>query len=839
MKRHEFYYRDIDRLLRIIYRELVFEHFNQPIAVTNYSEILEKFNLNNRGFQTEVINKYLQVYPDNYNREDLEILLSNLADILKKKYGSANTVYLIFLVSNEIFHQSNKELYVDFFDLLEWDGYRNKLDTKLFLSAYVIQKDIKMNQTHLNSVLVHNNKRIYDIMRRNGLSENHMHLKASGYTEEINWRSFVKKGLSDIGRYEQFINSDGIFKEFRKTAEKKNELLQFVLKFKVIRIILSCYLRRHLPCYLRGDNDEIITIFKKNSDRILKSQDVINTLSAVGLYQKMRIFEDIENILQNKKYPANDLTSFALSESDFMKQLMECIYEDKGNSDFICYLFNLYIAGMTTLKFQFVQDNLGMGFSRFKEKEDNKNHFVDDKDSDRAIIRSVFHKYYREKYIQKIELRIGPKESISEYVSLIDDIDRYNKEEFEKAKSEINGTGLTLNIIRYGLIIHFIKMLKKPNEDHITDQYNKRMDLNSKSDFLLEGIKYLENNRENKIIGIDTANFEENNRPELFGPTYRKIRNCSPKSGVIGATFHVGEEFPTLCNGLRAIDEVLQFLEYRANDRLGHALALGIDPDHYFKVKRNNILCSLGGYLDDLVWLYAILLEGGSNATLLLYLRDEFDKYKFQLFEPTLPCDEIPTFEDYLASNYLRGDCPDTHFNLKNASYDNLRLYGYKFNLNNKHHKQAFLNEKARNLFLRYSFDPNYREHAESPFQTKITDKYIECVRLAQRLLKIKIRDMHVYIEANPTSNKKISIMTKYSEIPALAISGPALVGDEDSIQLAVSINTDDSSIFQTNLVNEYSLVAASLLKEGYPENDVYDYIEELAIASNVHSFIE
>ena len=184
MKRHEFFYRDIDRVLRIIYRELVFEHFNQPVAVDNYSEILEKFNLNNSDFQTEVINKYLQVYPDNYNREDLEGLLSNLAEILNRQYGSANSVYLIFLVSNEIFHQSNKELYVDFFDLLEWDGYRNKLDTKLFLSAYVTQKDLKMNQAPLNSVLAHNNKRIYDIMRRNGLSENHMHLKASGYTEE-------------------------------------------------------------------------------------------------------------------------------------------------------------------------------------------------------------------------------------------------------------------------------------------------------------------------------------------------------------------------------------------------------------------------------------------------------------------------------------------------------------------------------------------------------------------------------------------------------------------------------------------------------------------------------
>lgn len=73
-----------------------------------------------------------------------------------------------------------------------------------------------------------------------------------------------------------------------------------------------------------------------------------------------------------------------------------------------------------------------------------------------------------------------------------------------------------------------------------------------------------------------------------------------------------------------------------------------------FKVKRNNVICSLGDYLDDLAWLYATLLEGGLDATLLLYLRSEFEKYKFQLFESTLPYDEIPVFEDYLASIYLR-----------------------------------------------------------------------------------------------------------------------------------------------------------------------------------------
>lgn len=834
MKQHEFFYRDIDRILRIIYRDLAFEHYKPSFNLSIEKGIRNEFNLADEMFQNNIIGKYLQVYPDNYNREDLEIILNNLVDILLERYKESNAIYLIFFISNEIFQQDTKNVFVDFNDLLEWDGYSNKLDTKLFLASYLLQRNMSLN-AFSNSVLAHNNKRLYDIMRRNGISENHMHLKASGYTEEINWHSFVQKDLSDIDRYTDFIRSSGIFKDVVKTKEKKNALLQFLLKFKVIRLILSYELR---------ENDKVlIQKFRQNIDRILLSDDVINTLSTIGLYQELRNFESFEKTRQasERKKAGNyreneDVTSFALAEGEFLHSMLSKIYRKSENSYFVLYLFNLYVAGMTTFKFQFIQDNLGMGFSKFKEKEDNKSHFVDNDD---IIVRSVFHKYYREKYVQKIEIRIGPKNSAADYIKLIESLEKYNHQEFQAAKNEFEGLGIEIRKIRYGIIVHFIKNLKTPNGSFVTDLSNKRQDLRKKAEDLLEAIRILEQGKRNKLVAIDTANYEQDNRPEIFGPFYRKIRGESHYTKAIGATFHVGEEFPTLANGLRAIDEVLTFLDYRANDRLGHALALGIDVDHYFKVKRSNVLCSLGDYLDDIVWLYTIISEGSCDPSLLLYLRSEFDRYKFHLFEGTIAPKNTPSFEDYTDAYYLRGDCPDTLFELKNLSYEHLIYHDYKFNLSHKRHKQSFLNEKARQLFLRYSFDSNYRERAESSFQVKINDKYIECVKVAQRMLKLKILDLNVFIEANPTSNKKISIMTRYSQIPALTISGPSLLGQEDSIKLPVSINTDDSSIFQTNLVNEYSLVAASLLKEGYAEEDVYAYIEELAIASNIHSFIE
>ncbi|WP_373794951.1 hypothetical protein, partial [Jeotgalibaca porci] len=311
------------------------------------------------------------------------------------------------------------------------------------------------------------------------------------------------------------------------------------------------------------------------------------------------------------------------------------------------------------------------------------------------------------------------------------------------------------------------------------------------------------------------------------------------------ATYHVGEEFPTLTNGLRAIDEVLNFCAYRENDPLGHALALGIGVQDYYQAKRNKVMCSLGDYIDDIIWLYSIFSfsEEGEDKQYLPYLRNEFDKYRHLLFGATFKENNFPTFEDYYDSYFLRGDCPETHRLIaesSDCSYKELsKSYYYQLNSHHHSHEHAFLNKKARMLYLRFTFDEEFNKSLNTIFNTNITDIYIKCVTRAQEILKQKILKMGIFIEANPTSNKKISYIDHYIKLPALKLNKYGLSDEVNQINLPISINTDDSSIFQTNLTNEYSMIAAALMREGYSKQSVYRYLEELAIASNVHSFID
>lgn len=84
-------------------------------------------------------------------------------------------------------------------------------------------------------------------------------------------------------------------------------------------------------------------------------------------------------------------------------------------------------------------------------------------------------------------------------------------------------------------------------------------------------------------------------RPEVFGWVFRVLKNTTeaevnPLYGErlpqLKITYHVGEDFLDVADGLRAIDEAIRFLQLDYGDRLGHALALGVDVRKWYTVKK-------------------------------------------------------------------------------------------------------------------------------------------------------------------------------------------------------------------------------------------------------------
>lgn len=118
--------------------------------------------------------------------------------------------------------------------------------------------------------------------------------------------------------------------------------------------------------------------------------------------------------------------------------------------------------------------------------------------------------------------------------------------------------------------------------------------------------------------GLDVAGDENALKIEWFAPVLRWLRSGfkSRPDGERASTgfhlsIHAGEDYAHPASGMRHIDETVRFCQMREGDRLGHALALGIEPKQW-AARQGEMMLPLDEHLDNLVWLWhhASILSG-------------------------------------------------------------------------------------------------------------------------------------------------------------------------------------------------------------------------------------
>lgn len=820
--------RQADRLLKVIYRESF-------IRITDSQfEKEDLFDLQNENFRMKCKTAYLKLYPQNYTGDELDEILNSQSMKLSNLYKSSNSATMFLYYSKKLFDLKNSQVIVAYEHLLEWNGFQNKVDANAFIGAYSASYSSKNLIQNTNIVIKHDNDRIYKILN-NGICEGHMHLKGSGLTTEISWINFLKSSFQNTSTIYDFIDNTNNFREFKSYGYTKNEILLSLQKIKIARIILE---------FSDGMSSKLLNVLKKllyiNNLEDLKSE----------ISSQSNILNSVFNRLE-KSLNLNKINSTVL-ERLFYEKIFRKLIANSLNT-FQLNLFNFYIWGACTFKFELNQDNVGMGFQKFKHYEEVKDTLVDDND---LIYKSVFEKYYEEGVVKKIEFRIAPKSS-SQINKLIDNLNKINEEVYNQIKKKKAGEKLNLSLIEYGLIIHYIKRSDLA-QDPVWDKFGRHSkmiyEINKASHDVSEVLERQANSlrssllfntsRKKKVVGIDAANTEIGCPPEIFALFFRKHRSISDPVGGINFTFHVGEEFKALESGIRNIDETIDYFEYRRGDRLGHALALGILTDEYYKKKRYKIVTSLQDYIDNIVWLYGIYSEKNYfNERYILLLTAMYEKYKHYLFKNYV--DFSFTISDYLQSMKLRSDNPSHYKNSKEVASTKYMLRkkefsinSYEFNNKNPEHETAFLNINARLLHYHYIFSESLISNGRNTIEYTVNKEWMELVSGAQKIMKKKIIDKGIIVEANPSSNLKISSIQQFSELPLLAMNS-FLLREDGNQNVSITINTDDSAIFQTNLSNEYSLIARSLELEGYQPEKIYSYLEYLRESSCVHNFVD
>ena len=371
--------------------------------------------------------------------------------------------------------------------------------------------------------------------------------------------------------------------------------------------------------------------------------------------------------------------------------------------------------------------------------------------------------------------------------------------------------------------------------------------------------------------GIDGCSEEIGCRPEVMACAFRylsnyKLRRYEGNRDVIHnlhRTFHVGEGFLDIADGLRAIDEARYFLFLRSGDRLGHATALGLDVYSYYEARESIITLSRQDMLDTIVWVLQRAPEWGIEMpeNLRIVLTRKFHELVDAIYYHCDPLlvghSEFRRFYDtpemYFASWHLRGDEPEAYYH-KTASV---------IRENVKHSEWASETERsfycrhpwadtvrdrydcAIELYYQYHFNPYVRQQGyvqdEYRLPRAISKSFFDVIHNIQQKLREKIYFQRIGIETNPTSNRLISTFETYNKHPIFTMCEPMHTG---RVQLSVSINTDDQGVFETSLENEYTLILAALLEMKdnagsflHPQHSAHEYIRSVMRMAARQSF--
>lgn len=502
-------------------------------------------------------------------------------------------------------------------------------------------------------------------------------------------------------------------------------------------------------------------------------------------------------------------------------QTLKKIYAEPHNLE-LTIDFYKYILIKNILRENLVQNNSRTGFGNFAVFEGRKDIFIDEyKKYDDLKIKMPLVDAFTNHHVTYIETRIAPKV----------DFNKLNTQ-FNRIYGISSKTGTDVKFI-----YHFIKAA----DNHFKPFCPRHDALRQNVKHQAINIVNLRNNRyqaRQNIIGIDAANSEIKARPEVFAQAYRYLRyhaydkihsiNSAQKSEYLHFTFHAGEDFYDIADGLRAIDEAISLLHMTDGDRLGHCIALGIDAKKYYQSQSNTIIIPKQWLIDNCAWIIKKSRELNIVIKPKLYedLVNLFNELSLEIYKGL-----INPF-DYIQSMSLRGDNPKT-YPITEKQLGHVLIGNWQsFDLDNSRDtKISRTNDKARKLYYRYHYEQRVREAGEKVQTFKISDLYIDLITELQEAMMKELEDKGLVIEACPTSNFKIGTPDRFDEQPILRFF--PLERSKNSHNIRVTINTDDLGIFPTALDHEYAILAVAALKAKdkssnfkYTRQQVLDWLE-------------
>ena len=779
--------------------------------------------------------------------------------------------------AEKMLQETDDGIVCDFNWVLFWRDLSHRMTEDLFVTAYVAGRDFKFcrdrNDFSWPSVILTNNVRLKNLLRK-GLADNHFHLKASSPVFDWQWIHVMNYAFS--AEKERFRERfDAIEKSYlsNKTdyiyQEKRLSLFTLVYIAASIRLFIYKKLKGSAE---KTDFAELLSVLK--APEFPEYADMFHD-------RKSGFYLDAIRFLSG--YGPGEL-DYAMPQGPYdllsgERWLMYSVfrqYFEQGNAaagESIYDLFYLYLIIKIRVRDEFIQVNDRYGFDNFSKYDRRKGDMLpDDAYCTRLKYYYAVSNTLKSKSILSLEARIVPEQQVEKLANQISEIDSVilndrppfpstifeELEEEYKHKEDMNERDETAFFV-----YHFPKradddlqrLLDDYREDRVFIEVEKRC----------RHAKYREEIRETaeaiamfrnvapglarRVYGIDACSNELICRPEVFAVAFRYLSGHVSRASVFGSrqklpnmlkmTYHVGEDFYDIADGLRAIEEAVRFLCLGEGSRLGHALALGVDAKHWYIGRRNEIWLSTQEFIDNLAWIYSRIQKFGIPDCHSFCERIDglFRHHYAQVYGHDKDLAGID-IHDYFESWKLRGHDPGLY--ISGQRNDAFRGGGdWDKYLFNTAYGEYDVPKRVQKLYYCYHYDSRAKAMGSRKISYFVEEKYISVMEKLQEKMQRFIGRKHIGLETNPSSNVLVGRLSRYDEHPIQKWYNIGLTSDNENLRTSpqsfISINTDDQGVFNTSLENEYALLACALEKQKRPDGSsvynqaqIYEWLESI-----------
>ena len=780
------------------------------------------------------------------------LLLNSFSDKVLLVYGSQNPL-------------------VKFNDLLRWRCLSLNIGEDILICSFLAARDVN-NRYDRSSylwplVLEHDNIRINSILEEE-LTDTHAHINASADIFEFNWLavmnhpgSFFQNLRVNEDKERQFGNvlwQGGASKHY-DTVARYSKLNHTLLEWSVVAAAIRVFLYAKVTGVDCSVTRELIT--EMFSTDIFNWQPLENVSAQIAILA-MDALPASNDLILDYTIKSEDFTCDNIKspltvnhgERKFLYRWFHAYFANEPGIRADADLMLLYLIIKVKVRREFIQTNPLSGFVNFQDYNQVKNDFwpnrkSNEKNVDEEAVKTK-NRYRAERNRFQIE-KNRYQEELDKYKELAY---RYAIQtslgESGKVNLEMRLTAGELNKIRnwdyrfsiFGkekylddsaisrvtAVVHFLKSSSERDSGGETVRHTRlRKQLTQDSKKILKYIQETGAEFCPKIVGVDAAGSELNCRPEVFAPYFRNLRNYN----IPNFTFHAGEDFYDIVDGLRTIDEAVNFMDYKFGDRIGHGLALGLNVFEFYDERHNNMIIPAQILLDNLVWLKFFAAEHNINLSPKTHL---FIEQQFRDLSLSLEFPSSVNITDYRHSMNMRGDM----ISICNANDSDVYPPEVNFSPISENGK----NDIAKDLWMHYEKSGSCREMGNKVKVIVVPSSYANDIAAVQEAMLVELEKRGIVIECNPSSNVKIGRFSRYDEHPIYKLH--SIDGAASGHTMMVSINTDDKGIFATSLTNEYSLIAIALSKvrgesgkRRWSDGDIENYLKRVVNYGNISRF--